>query len=105
MFDIVSLKSDIFKHRFSAEYGAEREPDNEEVLKHEIEKVREELFNMSFDENQGKDIMQKFRYNFQRLKDFMESVDKEIGSLAIFNEKEETFEDSMSKFSGITSIQ
>lgn len=49
--------------------------------------------------------MQKFRYNFQRLKEFMESVDKEIGSLAIFNEKEETFEDSMSKFSGITSIQ
>jgi len=35
----------------------------------------------------------------------MESIDKEIGSLAIFNEKEETFEDSMSKFSGITSIQ
>jgi len=64
MFDIVSLKTDIFKRRFTAEYGVEREPDNEEVLKHEIEKVREELFNMSFDDNQGKDTIQKFRYNF-----------------------------------------
>jgi hypothetical protein len=42
--------------------------------------IRDELFNSSF-EDSGKELIQKFKLNFQRLREFMQAIDKEIGSL------------------------
>ena len=60
LFDIVELKTEIYQKRHTAEYGHPN-PDyeNEETVKHEIEKIREELFNLPF-EQAGTEIIQKF---------------------------------------------
>ena len=88
--DIVNFKQDIFSKRFKAEYGAHREPAPEtmEAIAHKIELIRDELFNVNFEEN-GKELISKFRLNFQRLKEFMHSVDKQVASLAIFNTRDD----------------
>ena len=51
LMEIVTLKQDIFAKRFRAEYGAHRNlgPESEEAISHSIEKIREELFNVSFE--------------------------------------------------------
>jgi hypothetical protein len=74
--------------------------------------LREELFNTAFDEN-GKDIIQKFKVNFQRLRDFMKTVDKEINDMQIFNQKDDRgvlnanneIDECKDKYSEITSVQ
>lgn len=74
--------------------------------------MREELFNTAFDEN-GKDIIQKFKVNFQRLRDFMKTVDKEINDMQIFNQKDDRgvlnanneIDECKDKYSEITSVQ
>ena len=66
MFDIVKLKSDIYMKRFKAENfnaGDQNSLNSEEILKHEIEKIRESLFNLPFGEN-GREIIRKFQMNF-----------------------------------------
>jgi len=70
MFDIVKLKSDIYMKRFKAENftaGDSSAFSSEEVLKHEIEKIRESLFNLPFGET-GREIIHKFQLNFQKLR-------------------------------------
>ena len=85
MLDVVSLKQDIFTKRFKAEYGASKEPaETEEALKHQLELIRDDLFNSSFEET-GKELIAKFKFNFQRLREFMDAVDKEISSMSLFN--------------------
>ena len=85
MLDVVSLKQDIFTKRFKAEYGAHKEPaESEEALKHQLELIRDDLFNSSFEET-GKELIAKFKFNFQRLREFMDAVDKEISSMSLFN--------------------
>lgn len=86
MLEVVCLKNDVFTQRFKAEHG--RDIDNTDKMTAKIESIREELFNMSFEET-GKDLIQKFRQNFQRLRDFMGSVDKEIAQMAVFNQRDE----------------
>ena len=56
----MELKTEIYQKRHTAEYGHPN-PDyeNEETVKHEIEKIREELFNLPF-EQAGTEIIQKF---------------------------------------------
>ena len=74
MFDIVKLKSDIYMKRFKAEnYNTNEQHafSSEEILKHELDKIKESLFSLPFDET-SKDIIHKFRMNFQKLKQFME---------------------------------
>lgn len=88
MFDIVKLKSDIYLKRFKAEnFDADdaQAVTSEEILRHEISKIKEQLFNMSFEE-QGREIIQQFQLNFQRLKQFMQGVDKGMADLKIFNQ-------------------
>jgi len=65
LLEVVSLKQDVFTKRFKAEFGAHKEPgpETEEVMAHQIEAIREELFNVSFEES-GKDLVQKFKLNF-----------------------------------------
>lgn len=82
LLDIVQLKHDIYTQRFKAEFN--KGPESESEIAHSIQVIRDELFNSSFDEN-GKDLICKFRQNFQRLKEFMSQVDKEIGSMQLFN--------------------
>mmetsp|Transcript_27065 Transcript_27065/g.33572 ORF Transcript_27065/g.33572 Transcript_27065/m.33572 type:complete len:105 (+) Transcript_27065:803-1117(+) len=84
--DIVNFKQEMFGKRFKAEYGSGREvgQETQEALTHKIELIRDELFNANFEEN-GRELVQKFRLNFQRLKEFMQTIDKEVASLAIFN--------------------
>ena len=41
---------------------------------------------MGFEES-GRDLMQRFKLNFQRLKEFLTKADQEIASLAVFNQK------------------
>ena len=112
MLDIVSLKQDIFTKRYKAEFGANKEPESEQNLKHQLELIREELFNSSFEET-GKELIQKFKYNFARLREFMDAIDKEIGSMALFNTREDRYTDDPvadgftdgGKLSDITSVQ
>jgi len=82
MFDVVCLKNDVFTQRFKAEHG--KELANEEKMNANIESIREELFNLGFEES-GKDTIAKFKLNFKRLREFMITVDREIASMAIFN--------------------
>lgn len=57
MFDIVKLKTEVYVRRLKAEDGrGEQGLSTEEVLKHEIEKIRENLFNMPFQET-SRDII------------------------------------------------
>ena len=87
MFDIVKLKSDIYLKRFKAENfnaGDSSALNSEEVLKHEIERIRESLFSLPFGET-GREIIRKFQLNF--LRQFMESVDKGMAELQVFNQK------------------
>lgn len=79
MFDIVKLKTDIYLKRFKAENITDG-ISSEEILKNDIEKIKEELFNLDFEE-QGRDIVHRFRLNFQKLKDFMGNVDKGMSEL------------------------
>jgi hypothetical protein len=85
LFDIVKLKSDIYMRRFKAENITDGIA-SEEILQHGIEKIRDELLNLDFEE-QGNEIVHKFQLNFQKLKQFMTDVDKGMGELAIFNQK------------------
>ena len=74
-------------------------------MRNEIERIREELFNLPFQES-GKEIISKFQTNFSKLRDFMEKIDKEVAQLSVFNEKNDvTYDDVTSKFSQITSVQ
>lgn len=85
MFDIVKLKTDIYTKRFKADNMGDN-VSSEEILKHDIEKIKDELFNMDFEE-QGRDIIHRFRLNFHKLKEFMGNVDKGMAELSVFNEK------------------
>ena len=68
MFDIVELKTDIYIKRYQAEYGGEdKEYDNEESIKSEIQKIRDEVFNLPF-EDSAKEIVSKFQTNFVKLR-------------------------------------
>jgi hypothetical protein len=58
----VNIKTEIYMKRYRAEYGNSQEGhdfDNEEALRHDIEKIREELFSLPFEES-GKEIVSKF---------------------------------------------
>ena len=58
MFDIVKLKSDIYTKRFKAENITDGVA-SEEILQHGIEKIKDELLNLDFEE-QGNEIVHKF---------------------------------------------
>lgn len=78
--------------------------EGEDVIKHEIEKIREEVFNLPFEES-GQEIIQRFQQNFSKLKDFMTKIDKEMTNLSTFNVKEErAINDPTNKFTGVTSV-
>ena len=66
MFDIVKLKSDVYMKRFKAEnFNANdaQAATSEDILKHELTKIKEQLFNQNFEET-GRDIIHKFQLNF-----------------------------------------
>ena len=105
MFDIVKLKSDIYLKRFKAENfnaGDASAVSSEEILRHEIEKIREELFNLPFGET-GREIIHKFQLNFQKLRQFMQSVDKGMSELQVFNQKAAA-EPILEEEKGMTSV-
>ena len=58
MMEIVTLKNDVFTKRYKAEYGPATEvpPETEEAIAHQIETIREELFNSGFDES-GRELV------------------------------------------------
>lgn len=85
LFDIVDLKTDIFKKRYRADYNDDNiDFESEDVIRHEIEKIREEVFNLPYEEA-GVEITQKFQQNFAKLKEFMTKIDTEVASLGVFN--------------------
>jgi len=62
LFDIVKLKSDLYMKRFKAENfnaNAEQAISSEEILKNEISQIKENLFNLNFEET-GREIIHKF---------------------------------------------
>ena len=64
MFDIVKLKSDVYQKRLKAEnFNAKENFTSEDIIQHEIEKIRDELFNLSFNET-SREIIHKFQMNF-----------------------------------------
>ena len=70
--------------RFKAEYGEQKDFDTEETIKSEIQKIRDEVFNIPF-EDSSKEIISKFQTNFLKLKSFMEKIDTKIAGLGVFN--------------------
>jgi len=85
MFEIVKLKSEVYLKRVKAEnFDASENHSSETLIQHEIEKIREGLFNLSFNET-NREIIHKFQMNFQKLKSFMETIDKGMGELKVFN--------------------
>lgn len=61
MMEVVCLKNDVFTQRFKAEHGKDLE--NDKKLNARIEQIKDELFNLGFEES-GKDLIQKFKTNF-----------------------------------------
>jgi len=103
LFDIVDLKTDIYVKRYRAELGKELE--SEDQIKHEIERIREELFNQPFEEA-GREITAKFQQNFLKLKQFMERIDAEVAKLDVFNENNVADSSSVEndKFKGVSNV-
>ena len=86
MFDIVKLKSEVYQKRLKAEnFNANENFTSEDIIHHEIEKIRDELFNLSFNET-SREIIHKFQMNFQKLRTFMDSIDKGMSDLKVFNQ-------------------
>ena len=60
MFEIVKLKSDVYlKHMKAENFNATENYSSEEIIQHEIEKIREGLFNLNFEET-NREIIHKF---------------------------------------------
>jgi len=76
MFDIVDLKATIYRNRFEAELSSQ-EGTPFDAVRHDLEKIREELFSLPFDQA-GRELVAKFQRNFSKLRDFMERVDRDI---------------------------
>jgi hypothetical protein len=88
MFEIVKLKSDIYLKRFKAENFNPNDVQavtSETIIKNELKKIKENLFNLDFEEH-GREIIHKFQLNFQKLREFMQNVDKGMGDLKVFNQ-------------------
>ena len=88
MFDIVDLKSAIYRNRFEAELsllgnGGQEGAAPFDMVRHDLEKIREELFGLPFDQT-ARELIMKFQRNFHKLRDFMERIDKDIAQLAVF---------------------
>lgn len=101
MFDIVDLKTDIYEKRYRAEFS--HELDSEATIRAEIDRIREDLFNLPFEEN-SRDIIARFKANFEKLKSFMQRVDQRVEGFNVMNEKDTDFDDPSSKFAGIQSV-
>jgi hypothetical protein len=84
MFDIVDLKTTIYKNRIEAELNGEASPFD--AVRHDLERIREELFGLPF-EQAGRELVLKFQRNFSKLRDFMERVDRDISQLSVFGGK------------------
>ena len=88
MFDIVDLKSAIYRNRFEAELSLLGNSGQEggapfDMVRHDLEKIREELFGLPFDQT-ARELILKFQRNFHKLRDFMERIDRDIAQLAVF---------------------
>jgi hypothetical protein len=63
MFEIVDLKTALYRNRFEAELnlsgGGEGGQQSFDVVRHDLEKIREELFGMPYDEV-SRDLIMKF---------------------------------------------
>ena len=90
------MKAENFNANDSAAYTSE------EILKHEIEKIREGLFSLPFEET-SREIIQKFQINFAKLKQFMEGIDKGMSDLSVFNQKASA-EPILEEEKGMTSV-
>jgi hypothetical protein len=90
MFEIVDLKTAIYRNRFEAELNLNNTtgadggaPVPFDLVRHDLERIREELFGLPF-EQAGRDLIMKFQRNFQKLREFMERVDREVAQLTVF---------------------
>lgn len=92
MFDIVDLKSAIYRNRFEAELsllggsnagGQDGSAQPFDMVRHDLEKIREELFGLPFDQT-ARELILKFQRNFHKLREFMERIDRDISQLAVF---------------------
>jgi|LauGreDrversion4_2_1035121.scaffolds.fasta_scaffold415473_1 cob(I)alamin adenosyltransferase len=64
MFDIVDLKTTIYKNRFEAEFSqADGGLAPFDAVRHDLERIREELFSLPF-EQAGRELVMKFQRNF-----------------------------------------
>lgn len=80
MFDIIKLKSDIYKQRLKVENS--EVATTQEMLGHQLEKIKEGIIDLPFEER-GQDIIGKFNNNFEKLKQYIESMDENMNDLAI----------------------
>lgn len=60
--------------------------ENEENVKHDLEMIRDELFNLPFVEA-GRELIVKFKSNYSKLKEFMEKIDKDVSKLSVFSDQ------------------
>ncbi len=63
MFEIVDLKTALYRNRFEAELnltnGGDQQQQTFDVVRHDLERIREELFGMPYDEV-ARDLIMKF---------------------------------------------
>jgi hypothetical protein len=63
MFEIVDLKTALYRNRFEAELnltsGDQQQQQTFDVVRHDLERIREELFGMPYDEV-ARDLIMKF---------------------------------------------
>ena len=64
MFDIIKLKSDIYKQRLKVDNS--EAITSEEILTHQLDKIKEGIIDLPFEER-GLDIIAKFNNNFKML--------------------------------------
>lgn len=86
MFEIVDLKTALYRNRFEAELNltsGDQQQQTFDIVRHDLERIREELFGMPYDEV-ARDLIMKFQRNFSKLRDFLERVDKDIAQLSVF---------------------
>ena len=76
MFDIIKLKSDIYKKRVSIE-GEMTAP---EILQHQLNRIKEGLIDMPF-EDRGLEIITNFTENFKKLTQFLKSIDESMEAI------------------------
>ena len=98
LFDIVTIKTEAFKRRYNTEF---REEADEKYTNHDLEEINGDVMNMHFD-NAGPNLISTFQANIQKLRNFLQRMDKQSDELFQIEEGSEL--EGENQFKNIRSI-